>query len=63
MASMEVVASLGEQLDYPPNDGVTSVQFATVSDQLLASSWDGVRVARAGRIKLYFAPQLVRLFQ
>lgn len=50
MSNMEIVASLGEQLDYPPNDGVTSVQFASVSDQLLATSWDGT-------VRLYNGPK------
>lgn len=58
-------SGLGTQLSNPPGDGITSLRFSP-SDQLLASSWDGVSTPIALAFCLFFrlaatfhAPDLV----
>lgn len=37
--------NFGTVLASPPNDGISSLEFSSNSDLLLAASWDGVRPA------------------
>ena len=41
---MTTAPLLGVPLSEAPADGVSSLQFVSYSDLLLATSWDGVRV-------------------
>lgn len=48
MGTEQLPPALGEPIESPPADGITALRFSTISDQLLASSWDGVRAAGRG---------------